>query len=67
MIEYLRTPPSRATVLRLIGDAGLTVRAALRQKDTPFAALGLDGEGFSDDDLSMRSGRTRSSSTARSS
>ena len=51
MIEYLRTPPSRATVLRLIGDAGLTVRAALREKDTPFAALGLDGEGLSDDDL----------------
>jgi arsenate reductase len=41
VIEYLRTPPDRATVVRLIADAGLTVRQALRQKDTPFESLGL--------------------------
>ena len=51
VIEYLRTPPSRETVVRLIGDAGLTVRAALRQKDTPYAALGLDDQNLSDDAL----------------
>ena len=41
VIQYHKTPPSRATVVRLIGDAGLTVRAALRAKDTPYDALGL--------------------------
>lgn len=50
IIEYLRTPPDRATVVRLIADAGLTVRDALRRKDTPFDALGL-GDAKSDDDL----------------
>ena len=41
IIEHLRTPPARATIVTLIADAGLTVREALRQKDTPYGALGL--------------------------
>ncbi|MDB5623721.1 MAG: arsC [Devosia sp.] len=41
IVEYLKTPPDRAELQQLIGDAGLTVRQALRQKDTPFEALGL--------------------------
>lgn len=51
IIEYLKTPPSRETVVRLIRDAGLTVRAALRVKDTPYAALGLDRPELADDQL----------------
>lgn len=51
VIEYLKTPPDRATVVRLIADAGLTVREALRRKDTPFEELGLGDPGKSDDEL----------------
>jgi len=51
VIEYLRTPPTRRQVMRLVTDAGLTLRDAIRQKDTPYAALGLDDPALSDADL----------------
>ncbi len=51
VIEYLKTPPDRATIVRLIHDAGLTVGQALRQKDTPFDALGLGDPKKTDDEL----------------
>jgi len=51
VIEYLKTPPDRATLVRLIADAGLTVRKALRQKDTPFDALGLGDASLADEQL----------------
>jgi arsenate reductase len=51
VIEYLKTPPDRATIVRLVADAGLTLRDALRQKDTPYAALGLADPSLSDDAL----------------
>jgi arsenate reductase len=51
VIEYLKTPPDRATVIKLIADAGLTVRGALRKKDTPFEALGLGDPTKSDEVL----------------
>lgn len=51
VIEYLKTPPDRATVTRLIRDAGLTVREVLRKKDTPFDELGLAAPTRTDDDL----------------
>ena len=35
VIEYLRTPTDRAHIVAMIHAAGLTVRDALRQKDTP--------------------------------
>jgi arsenate reductase (glutaredoxin) len=41
VIEYLQTPPDRETVEKLIADAGLSVREALREKGTPFEELGL--------------------------
>ena len=41
VVEYLKTPPDRATIRQLVADAGLTLRAALRQKGTPFEAMGL--------------------------
>jgi arsenate reductase (glutaredoxin) len=51
VIEYLRTPPARALLRQLLARAGLTVRQALREKDTPFAELGLGDPSLSDDAL----------------
>ena len=51
IIEYLKTPPDRATIIGLIQGAGLTVRQALRQKDTPFDTLGLGDAAKSDGEL----------------
>ena len=49
VIEYLQHPPSREVLIKLINDAGLTVRDAIRQKGTPYAELGLDNPQLSDD------------------
>ncbi|MEY9164968.1 arsenate reductase [Sinorhizobium fredii] len=51
VIEYLKTPPSRDELARMIRDAGLSVREAIREKGTPFAELGLDDPALSDDQL----------------
>ncbi|ANK92081.1 MULTISPECIES: arsenate reductase (glutaredoxin) [Rhizobium] len=51
IIEYVNTPPSRAELVKMIADAGLTVRQALREKDTPYAELGLGNPALSDDQL----------------
>ncbi len=51
VIEYLQTPPSRAVLVQMIADAGLTVRAAIREKGTPYSDLGLDDPDLSDDAL----------------
>jgi arsenate reductase len=51
IVEYLQTPPSRAELVKMIADAGLTVRQAIREKGTPYAELGLNNPGLSDDDL----------------
>lgn len=51
VIEYLKAPPSRERLKELIASAGLTVRQAIRQKDTPYLDLGLDDESLSDDAL----------------
>jgi len=51
VIEYLKTPPSRELLLDLIERAGLSPRALLREKGTPYAELGLDDEGLAEDAL----------------
>jgi arsenate reductase len=51
IVEYLKTPPGKSTLQDLIARAGLTVRAALRQKGTPYAELGLDDPAVSDEQL----------------
>jgi len=51
VIEYLKTPPTRAVLKDLISKAGLTVRKAIREKGTPYADLGLDDPTLSDEDL----------------
>ena len=51
VVQYLKTPPSRAMLVGLIERAGLAPRALLREKGTPFAELGLADETLSDDAL----------------
>ena len=51
VIEYLKTPPSRDKLLALVGQMGISVRALLRQKGTPFDELGLGDEALTDDAL----------------
>jgi arsenate reductase len=51
IVEYLKTPPDRETLKALIAKAGLTVRAALREKGTPYADLGLGDISLSDEQL----------------
>lgn len=49
VIKYLKTPPSREQLIKLIDEAMLTPREALREKGTPFAELGLGEAGITDD------------------
>ena len=51
VIEYLKTPPSRALVAQLIERMGGSVRDILREKGTPYAELGLNDAALSDDQL----------------
>ncbi|MDH4986819.1 arsenate reductase (glutaredoxin) [Aminobacter anthyllidis] len=51
VVEYLKTPPTRAVLQELISSAGLSVRKAIRQKGTPYAELGLDDPKLTDDQL----------------
>lgn len=48
VIEYLTAPPDRATLEHLIAAIGGGPRALLREKGTPFAALGLGDPALSD-------------------
>lgn len=51
VVEYLKNPPSRERIVELVSAAGITLRQALRQKDTPYEALGLADESLTDDAL----------------
>jgi len=51
VIEYLKTPPSRALLESLMARAGITPRALLREKGTPYAELGLENPALSDTQL----------------
>lgn len=51
VVEYLKTPPARALLESLIDRAGITPRALLREKGTPYAELGLDKADLSDAQL----------------
>lgn len=51
VIEYLQHPPSREQLPKMIQDAGLTIRDAIRQKGSPYAELGLDDNSLSDEKL----------------
>jgi arsenate reductase len=51
VVEYLKTPPSRPLLKQLITRMGITVRALLREKGTPFGDLGLGNPELGDDQL----------------
>jgi arsenate reductase len=51
IIEYLKTPPDRAKLRELIKAMGISVRALLREKGTPYAELNLADPKWSDDEL----------------
>ena len=51
VIEYLKTPPDRSTLVGLIKDMGIEVRALLRINGTPYEELGLGDTSLSDDQL----------------
>ena len=51
VIEYLKTPPSRAMIQDLAKRMGVSLRSLLREKGTPFAELGLGDPDLTDDQL----------------
>jgi arsenate reductase len=48
VIEYLKTPPDRATLESLIAQMGIRPRELLREKGTPFGELGLGEQQWTD-------------------
>jgi arsenate reductase len=48
VVDYVKTPPSRAMLESLMERAGLSPREVLREKGTPFAELGLGDESLGD-------------------
>jgi arsenate reductase (glutaredoxin) len=51
VIEYLKNPPDCARLIELIAAMGISVRALLREKGTPYAELGLADPKWSDEQL----------------
>ena len=51
VIEYLKTPPSRARLIELIEAMGISPRELLREKGTPYAELGLADPKWNDRQL----------------
>lgn len=49
VIQYLKTPPSRDELVRMIRDAGIEVRAAVRKRESLYTELNLADAG--DDEL----------------
>lgn len=51
VIEYLKTPPTKARLQELLQLMGIGARELLREKGTPYAELGLADAQWSDDQL----------------
>lgn len=51
VVEYLKTPPSRAMIESLLSRAAIPARALLREKGTPYAELGLGNSDLTDAQL----------------
>lgn len=51
VIEYTKSPPSRAMLANLIERMGVPVRSVIREKGTPYTELGLGDASFSNDAL----------------
>jgi arsenate reductase (glutaredoxin) len=51
IIEYLKTPPDRATLVALLKQMNMAPRQLLREKGTPYAELKLGDLHWTDDEL----------------
>ncbi len=51
VIEYLKTPPTRTRLVELLQAMGISARALLRIKGTPYESLGLGDPKWSKDEL----------------
>lgn len=51
IIEYLKTPPSKATLQKLVKDSGLAIRDFMRQKEAIYQDNNLDDPKWSDEEL----------------
>jgi arsenate reductase (glutaredoxin) len=51
IIEYLKTPPSRETLIELLDVMGMKPRDLLRKEGTPYAELGLDDPELDDEEI----------------
>lgn len=51
VIEYLKTPPTRARLVKLIAEMGMAPRDLLRVKGTPYTELRLDNPVLTDDQI----------------
>jgi arsenate reductase (glutaredoxin) len=51
VVEYLKNPPTREKLARLLKAMGMTARALLRKRGTPYAELGLDDPKWTEDEL----------------
>lgn len=51
VIEYLKTPPNKQTLMALIENSGLSVREAMRKNVAPYENLKLEDAHWSDQQL----------------
>jgi len=51
VIQYLKTPPDRATLVDLLAKMKVSVRDILRQRGTPYDELDLGNPKWTDDQL----------------
>jgi arsenate reductase len=51
VIEYLKIPPTRERLKELVAAMGISARALLREKGTPYAELGLADPKWTNDQL----------------
>jgi arsenate reductase (glutaredoxin) len=51
VIEYLKDPPTREELVRLLAAMKMRPRALLRERGTPYADLGLADATWTDDEL----------------
>jgi arsenate reductase len=51
VVEYLKDPPSKTRLKKLIKDAGISVREAMRRKEAVYAELKLDNAKLTDEQL----------------
>jgi arsenate reductase (glutaredoxin) len=51
IVEYLKTPPSRETLVELLAAMRMAPRQLLREKGTPYAELQLGDPKWTDDEI----------------